>query len=131
MYQRREDRSLGDLFSDLSREAGDLVRHEIRLARMELTDKLSQMGKDAVSLAAWGAVAYAGFLALLAGVILVLAALGMPAWLAALLVGTLVTATGAYFCYQSLDALKRRDVVPRQTLRSLREDQDWIREHMQ
>jgi len=131
LYQRSDERSLGDLFSDLLREASDLIRNEARLARSELTDKLSRSGKDMASLVAWSAVAYAGVLLLLAGITLALVALGLPAWLAALLVGVVVLAIGGYFANKSLSALKHRDVVPRQTVRSLQEDRDWLREHMQ
>ena len=38
MAQVRDERSLGDLFSDLSRETTTLVRKEVQLAKAELGD---------------------------------------------------------------------------------------------
>ena len=34
----RMDRSLGELFSDLSQQTADLIRQEMRLAKIELSD---------------------------------------------------------------------------------------------
>ena len=35
----RMDRSLGELFSDLSQQTADLIRQEMRLAKAELSEK--------------------------------------------------------------------------------------------
>src|SRR3712207_8586422 len=50
----------------------------------------SRVGRDIGFLAIGGAVAYAGFLAIVATVIIALGANGVPWWLAALLVGVVV-----------------------------------------
>src|SRR5918998_4046548 len=84
--QGRDDRSLGELFSELAQEPTTLVRHELNLAKVEMGEKASRAGKHAGVLAAGGAVAYAGLLAILAGAIILLNAV-MPLWVAAVFGG--------------------------------------------
>lgn len=77
------DRSLKKVVSDLSLDAGLLVRQEIALAK-------AQLKEQAVQFIAAGFLAYLGALALLAALVLGVIALGVAAWLAALAVGALV-----------------------------------------
>lgn len=121
MRLRREDASLGELFGDLAQEVSTLVRQEMALAKTEMGEKTAHIGKDAGYLAAGGAVAYAGFLALLAGVIIGLAAAGLPWWLSALLVGVVVIAVGYFLVRKGLEGLRQTDLTPQQTMRTLRE----------
>ncbi len=116
------ERSLGELFGDLSRETSTLVRQEVTLAKAELTQTATQVGKDVGVLAVGGAIAYAGLLALLAAVVLGLVALGLPAWLSALIVGVVVAGGGYALVRRGLSALKGVDMTPRQTMETLTED---------
>jgi hypothetical protein len=125
---REEDRSLGELFAELTRETRTLVRQEVNLAKSEMTQKASRIGKDVGFLAAGGAVAYAGFLAIVAGIIFVLAEIGLPLWLSALLVGVVVAVVGYLLVRKGLDALKREDPAPRQTMETLKEDKEWAKD---
>ena len=125
--QGRDDRSLGELFSELAQKTTTLVRHEVNLAKTEMTEKASRAGKHVGFLAAGGAVAYAGLLAILAGVIILLNAV-MPLWVAALVVGLVVAVVGYLLVRRGLDALKREDFVPRQTMETLKEDQQWAKD---
>ena len=72
-------------------------------------------------------VAYAGLLAILAAIIVVLDTF-LPLWLAALLVGLVVVAVGYFLIKKGLDALKREDLAPRQTMETLKEDGQWIKD---
>jgi len=130
MLDSKEDRSLGELFADLARESSTLLRQEVQLAKTELSQKASQVGRDVASLAIGGLVAYAGLLAILAAVIIGLAAAGLPWWLAALLVGIVVVGIGYGLIQRGLTALKREDLAPRQTLESLQEDARWAKEQV-
>ncbi len=123
----KDDRSLGELFSELAQETTTLVRHEVNLAKAEMGEKASRAGKHAGFLAAGGAVAYAGLLAILAAVIVVLDTF-LPLWLAALLMGLVVVAVGYFLIKKGLDALKREDLAPRQTMETLKEDGQWIKD---
>jgi len=120
-----EDRSLGELFGDLSREITTLVRQEATLARTEISQKAARLGKDVGMLAAGGAVAYAGLLAILAAIIIGLAAAGMAWWAAALVVGIVVAGIGGALVWSGLNALKHEDLTPRETIDSLKEEGQW------
>lgn len=125
--QSRDERSLGELFSELAQETSTLVRQEMNLAKTELSQKASTAGKHVGVLAAGGALAYAGLLAILAGVIVLLNNV-MPLWVSALLVGIVVAVVGYLLVRRALDALKREDFAPRQTMETLKEDQRWAKD---
>jgi len=72
-------------------------------------------------------VAYAGLLAILVGVIVLLDDV-MPLWLSALLVGLVVVGVGYFLVRRGLDALKREDLTPRQTMKTLKEDKEWTKD---
>jgi len=123
----RENKSLGELFGDLTRDIVTLVRQEAALARTEIAQKVSGIGKHVGLLAAGAAVAYAGLLAIVAGIIITLAQqTEMALWAAALLVGVIVTALGGFFVWKGLDALKRLDLAPCETIETLKENKQWL-----
>jgi len=130
MQTRKDDRSLGELFGDLARDMGVLVRQEVGLATTEMTHKASRMARNVAVLAVGGLVAYAGMLAILAAIIIALAAAGLTWWLAALVVGVVVTIVGGVLVQRGLDALKRADLTPSQTMQTLKEDTRWAKEQM-
>jgi hypothetical protein len=127
MQGRGDDRSLGELFSELSQETTTLIRQEVNLAKTEMSQKASRVGKDVGFMAAGGAVAYAGLLAIIAGVIALLD-LVIPLWLSALLVGLVVAAIGYFLVRKGLDALKQEDLAPRETIETLKEDKEWAKD---
>jgi hypothetical protein len=127
MQHKTDDRSLGDLFADLSRETTTLVRQEINLASTEMTQKATRAGKDVGFLVAGGAVVYAGGLAILAAIILALGQAGVPWWLSALIVGVVVAGIGYVLIRRGLDNLKHEDMAPRQTIDTIKGDIDAIK----
>jgi hypothetical protein len=131
MREQQDNRSLGELFADLARDTGTLVRQEVALARTELTQKATQVGKNVGFLVAGGAVAYAGFLLILAAIAVGLGQLGVPWWLAALLVGAIVAIVGAVLVQRGLAALRRESLAPERTLETLKEDVAWAKEQTQ
>ncbi|RJQ87515.1 MAG: phage holin family protein [Desulfobacteraceae bacterium] len=124
---KSENRSLGGLISDLTSQLSTLVRQEIELARVELTQKASGMAKDAMMMGAGGALVYAGFLALLAAVAILLSK-WMAVWLAFGVVAVVVLAAGAAFLMAGKRRLQKRDLKPTQTIISLKENKKWIKQ---
>jgi O-antigen ligase len=118
-------RSLGDLFSDLSREISTLVRNEMALARVEMSTKLSRAARHAGTLALGAVVALAGLFTLAASLVLVLVRAGMPAWGAALLVGLGLAAVGAVLAMRAVSALRQEDLAPTETIQTLKETTAW------
>ncbi len=127
MQESREEQTLGELFAALARDTTTLVRREIDLARTEMTQKVSGLGKDVGRLGMGAAIAYAGFLALIAGVILALGEL-IPLWVSALVVGIVVLGVGYALIQNARDGLKRADLTPRETIETLKEDREWVKE---
>ena len=110
----KEERSLGDLFSELASETGTLVRQEVALAQAELTKKATDVGKNVGYLVVGGAVAYAAALALIAALIIGLSYF-IPAWASALIVGVIVGIAAAAVTYitalRLLAPLQDRDLM--------------------
>ncbi len=130
MQERREDRSLGDLFADLSRQTSTLIRQEIELAKTEMTAKASRLGRDVASLGAGAAVGYAGFLAIVYGVIVLLATVLGSVWLSAFIVGGVLAAVGFFLVQSGRQAMQREDLTPQRTIESLKEDAEWAKERV-
>jgi len=130
MAQVRDERSLGDLFAELARETNTLFRQEVQLAKAEVTESATKAGRSIAFLLAGGAVAYAGFLAILAAIILGLWDAGLEAWQAALLVGIVVAVIGIFLVMRARDTLQTTVLVPRKTVGTLKEDQEWMKEQI-
>lgn len=127
MIDNRDERSLGELFADLSRETSNLVRQEVTLAKVELSTKASKVGKDVAFIGMGAAIGYAGLLAILAAVIILLAYF-LPNWLAALIVGVVVAAIGGVLVQKGLDALKQESLAPQETIQTMKENAQWAKE---
>ena len=81
-----EDRPLGELVQDLSRQTSTLIRQEMRLAQAELAEKGRHAGRGAGMFGGAGVVALYGVGALIAAAILGLATVLEP-WIAAAAIG--------------------------------------------
>ena len=125
MRDRTDDRSLGELVAELSRETSALVRKEVELATTEMSAKLKKAGTQAGIMAAGGALVHAGLLVLLAAVVLGLAELGVASWLSALLVAAAVMGGGYFLVNQAMTKMRATNYVPTQTMESLKETASW------
>lgn len=125
MVNRGDDRSLGDLLAELSRETGVLVRKEVELATTEMSAKLKAASAHAGTVAAGGALAHAGLLVLLAAIVIALAELGLPTWLAAFLVAAVVMLVGYMLVNRGLSRMRSTSFTPVQTMETLKENATW------
>lgn len=124
-----EERSLGDLFSELAAETGTLVRQEVALAQVELTQKAASVGKNIGFLVVGGAIGYAALLVLLAAAIIGLANV-VPVWAAALIVAAIVGIIAFVMISTALKSLKKTELAPRETVKSLKEDAEWLKDQV-
>jgi tetrahydromethanopterin S-methyltransferase subunit C len=125
----QQDRSLGDLFSTLANQTSTLVRKEVELARTEMTQKVTSLGRDAGMIGAGAVLGLGAYGALIATLIVVLD-LWLPLWAAALIV-TVVLAIIAFVLVQmGINAIKRIDPAPRQTIKTLQDDVAWAKEQV-
>jgi hypothetical protein len=118
-------RSLGDLFSDLSREIGTLVRNEIALARAEMSGKISRVTRHVSTLAVGAVLAMAGLFTLAASLVLLLVLAGLAAWAAALIVGLGLAGIGAMLATGAIKALRAEDLTPTETIQTVKETTAW------
>jgi hypothetical protein len=132
----KEERSLGDLFSELASETSTLVRQEVALAQTELTQKATSVGKNVGFLAAGGAVGYTALLVILAAVVIGLTQLISylsgwqlitSAWIAAAIVGLIVGIVAYMLVTSALAKLKDMELTPKQTVETLKEDAEWLK----
>lgn len=133
----KEERSLGDLFSELATETSTLVRQEVALAQVELTQKATRVGKQVGYLVVGGAVGYAALLVILSALIIALTQLIASithweiitsAWIAALIVAAIVGGVAFVLITGALATLKKTDLAPRETIESVKEDAQWIKD---
>jgi hypothetical protein len=125
----REERSIGELFGELTQDMTLLVRQEIQLARAELEQKTSHIGRNLGTVGTGGFTAYVGALALVAALILFLAdVVGMTAWVSSLIVGGVLAITGYLILQRGLRSLKQTDLTPRRTVETLKDDVQWAKE---
>ena len=132
MPQGREERPIGTLFSDLARETSALIRTEVQLAKTEMIERAGQFASGLVMVIAGGLLLYAALL-----VLLFAAALGlgqafdwwttMP-WLPPLIVGVVVAAIGVALLLKGKGDVRPRNLVPRRTVATIKEDAAWARE---
>ena len=130
MGDQRDDRSLGELFGDLSRQLSSLVRQEIDLARTEVTTGATGAARDVGTIGAGGALLYAALLGVLAAIVLLLVDFGVTPWVAALVVAIVVGIVGAALVLRGRDSLTRQELVPRRTVESIKDDAEWVKEQM-
>ena len=131
--QAHQERSLPSLFSDLWRETATLFRDEAELAKVEMSEKVSQVQSGATSLAIGGAVLYAGFLMLLAAAAAGLA-LALPegtgVWAGPLIVGAVVAIIGAILLANARKKLKAQSLTPTRTVESMRGHAQFAKDHI-
>jgi Flp pilus assembly protein TadB len=124
-----DERSIGELFGELSQDMALLVRQEAQLAKTEMQQKVSKATTDLVAVATGGFVALLGALALTAAIILLLIhPIGITPWLAALIVAVVFGVIGWVLLQRGLKELKRTDPTPRRTVDTLKDDIEWAKE---
>lgn len=124
-----ENKPLGDLFGDLATDMANLVRQEVALAKLEVTQKAKHVGRNVGYLVVGGAIAHAAMLAIITAVIMLLARV-MPNWGATLLVGVLVAGISWLLIGKALSALQQTDMTPRETVETLKEDAAWAKQQI-
>jgi hypothetical protein len=125
----KAERSISTLLSDLAGESILLVRQELALLKAELNEKFSRAGQGVSVLAAGGLIAYSGLLVLLAAAVLGLATV-WPAWLAALVIGIATVVVGGLLLLTGKNRFSSQSWSPERTMRTLREDEAWLRERL-
>ncbi|HEY2067342.1 MAG TPA: phage holin family protein [Gemmatimonadaceae bacterium] len=123
-------RSVGALLRDLAEGSAELVRGEIRLARVELGAVVSAAGRGTAFVAVGGVLILLGTLATFTGVVLLIGDQWLPRdmyWLAALLFALITGGVAAWFVSRGRHMLSPSALAPRETVATLKEDKEWLK----
>lgn len=122
-----QDKPLGELVQDLSRQTSTLIRQEMRLAQAELTEKGRHAGKGAGMFGGAGVVALYGVGALVAATILGLATVLEP-WIAAAAIGAgLLLVAGILALTGKKELDEAGPPKPEQAIESVQRDIDTVK----
>jgi hypothetical protein len=110
----RDPRAIGEIVNDLWLKAETLIRQELQLGladaqervdalKAELLGQVARLRTEVAAQLLAGVVLFTGLLALTAAIILLLARVVHP-WVAALIVGILITAAGVALLYRTMQA---------------------------
>jgi uncharacterized membrane protein YqjE len=125
------DPSIGELFGQLSSDAGRLVQQEVALAKAELRETTSMLARDAAKVGVAVALGLLGAMAATAFLIVGLGDLLDNYWASALLVTIVYLAIAGFLAKSAMNEIKTRGVKPEQTLATLREDANWAKREAQ
>lgn len=123
----RNDTSIADLLQGIVGNVQNIIRSEVRLAKTEMTEEATATGRAA------GVLAGGVVLAMYAVGILLLSAVyalrgPLPDWGAALVVGLVVAAIAGVMVKLGLDRIKHVNPKPEQTIESVKEDVQWVKQ---
>jgi len=123
----RNDQPIGDLVKQLSEQTSTLVRKELQLAQLEMTEKGKRAGIGAGLFGGAGVVALYGVGALIAAVILLLATAIEP-WLSALIVAVVLLAAGGVVALMGKKQVQQAvPPQPEQAIQSTKRDVDTVK----
>jgi len=125
------ERPVGELMRELSAQTSTLVRQELELAKLELTEKGKQAGIGAGMFGGAGVVGLYAAGALTACLVLALAT-AVTGWLAALIVAVLYGAVAGALALMGRAKVKQAvPPVPEQASESVKEDVQWTKTRAQ
>jgi uncharacterized membrane protein YqjE len=122
-------RSFAEIIQQIAVNIGEIIRSEVRLAKVELRDSALKASLSAGTLVAGAVLAFyaLGFLLL---TILFALRIVLPAWFAALIVGIGSAIAAVILVAAGLQALKRVNVLPEKTAANVKEDVQWMRQQI-
>lgn len=122
------DKPVGELLQELSRQTATLVRQELQLAQLEMKEKGKRAGIGAGLVGGAGVVALYGGGALIAAIILVLAT-ALEAWIAAVIVAVVLFAVAGILALTGKKQVEQATpAAPEQAIASTKRDIDEVKE---
>lgn len=123
----QDDQQIGDLVRQLSEQTSSLVRKELQLAQLEMTEKGKRAATGAGLFGGAGMVALYGIGAVIAAVILLLAT-AVAAWLSALIVAAVLLAAGGIAALIGKKQVQQAvPPQPEQAIQSTKRDVDHVK----
>jgi uncharacterized membrane protein YqjE len=126
-YSSLPRESIGDLLSNLAVQSTKLVRDEIALVGREFYEKGKTIRPALIVLAAGAFLAMLASITLCAAIVLVISQY-INTWLSAAMVGSILGMIALSMITISVSRLKQTNFKPEQTLKSLEENKEWLKE---
>ncbi len=126
-------RGIGVLLRDLAAGSADLVRGEVRLARIEIGAVARAAGKGTAYVATGGVLCVLGVLATSTGVVLLIGDQWLPRdlyWVGALLFALIAGGVAGWLFTRGRTALSPSALAPHETVATLREDGEWLKRQL-
>ena len=121
------DRTIGTIVKELMENISTLFRSEIALLKWELKDTAAKLGSGAALFAAAVFVALCGVAFLFVTIVLGLVALGLPAWLSALLVTVVLFAAAGALAFLGKKKFAAAEFVPKESVQQIKTDIESIK----
>jgi hypothetical protein len=121
------ERPVREIISELWENTEKLVRQELELALAELDRKVDRVKADVAMATVGGSVLYAGALAVVAGIILLLSKAIDP-WLAAVIVGLVTSGIGFALVQRGRKDLTSANILPEKTAESVQRSAHTFKE---
>jgi uncharacterized membrane protein YqjE len=122
-----EDRSLGTIVKELTADLSTLFRSEIALLKLEVKDTFAKLGGGAAMFATALFFALLGLGFLFVTVVLALVALGVPAWLSALIVTVLLFVAAGVCAMMGKKKFAAVQFVPTASVEQIKTDIETIK----
>ncbi len=119
--------SIGDLISSLARDTQTLVRQEVTLAKTELNQSVKHLVSSLVKVVVGGLILYAGLLVLLFAAVAGVHKLDFSWPVSALIVGGITLFVGLILVLIARSGLRGSNLMPTETIETLKDDRDWAK----
>ena len=120
---------LGALISGVIKDLQDLLRAEVQLAKTELKEDATGIGKALAFIAAGAFIGLVGFIFLIQAIVWILDEF-MNDWLAATIVAVALLVIAAILALSGKNKLSATNLKPEQTIETLKEDQQWAKQQI-
>jgi len=120
------ERSISSVLKDIVGNLQQIIRAEVRLAKVEVAEELTKARQAMVLLVLGGLFGVMALALLLLGAVYLLAQVVQP-WVSAVLVGLGAGAIGGAFAAVGARQLKRVSLPPARTVTSVQENIQWAK----
>ena len=129
MTAPRIQRSMPEILEDIASNLTQMVQAEFRLAKSELKEGAERAAGPGATVGAGVVLAFYGLGILLLAAVYALS-LVIAGWLAALIVGGVLAIVAGILIAAGTAKLRRVNLAPDKTIRTLREDLQWAKQQI-
>jgi uncharacterized membrane protein YqjE len=117
-----KERSFGQIIKELIADFSTLFRSEVALLKLEFKDTVAKLGGGVAMFAAAAFVGLLGLAFLFVTIVLGLVALGVPAWLSALIVTVVLFVGAGILALLGKKKFSQIEFVPKESVQQIKND---------